>query len=173
MPRHHRLHGRQLQACVRPLGEHLAQRHRLLHDAWRSTRTRRAARSARNAMLVNRSTDGGRVLERPDHPDPRPRRAGPERQELDHRRPEQRQLRLRGLGPAAGLHSAAGGGGATPAGRVAAPDKSLMAGRRGPRARARVAVAAAGRPARQRARQPPAPVIFEGPVYLARTTNGG
>ena len=111
-------------------------------------------------------------LERPDHADPGPRRAGPERQELDHRRRHQLQLRLRGLGPVAGLHAPTAGG------RGAGRRHGRGAGRRGCRGRrgrgapAGAAAAAAGRQ-RGGAAAAAAPVFFEGPVYLARTTNGG
>ena len=115
-----------------------------------------------------------RDLGRPDHADRRPDGPGPERQELDHRRPDQLQLRLRGLGPAAGLHA--------PAGRTGAGGRQCRgAGRRGVALatawsrRAERVQADCGAGGRSAAARPaaPAPVFFEGPTYFARTTNGG
>ena len=55
---------------------------------------------APNGMSVTRSTDGGLTWQKPVTliKDTQPARPG--RQELDHRRPEQPEHRLRGLGPA-------------------------------------------------------------------------
>ena len=85
----HEVRGRPLQPRVRPLGRLLAQRHGLLHAPRLRARPAERRRRRRTRMLVTRSTDGGRTWGRPvtliRDTDP----AGPERQELDHRRPEQ------------------------------------------------------------------------------------
>ena len=159
--RHHRVHGRQLQACVRPLGDDRAQRHGLLHEP--------VVRPGPAERLVRPQRDAGEplhrrreVLERPDHADPGPRRAGPERQELDHRRRHQLQLRLRGLGPVAGLHAPTAGGRGAGRRHGRGAGRRACGGRRGRGAPAGAAAAAAGRPARWRG-GPGGPGVLRGP----------
>ena len=122
-------------------------------------------------MLVTRSTDGGRTWEAPVT-----LIRDTNRQILNDKNsitadPTRPELRLRGLGPAAGLHRAAEARAAASRGGRRAPGIDGVGVRRRGAFRQR----GAGSCARlgRAAKAPAGRSFFTGPTYLSRTTNGG
>ena len=117
--------GGDVRARLRPLGQLLAQRHRLLHDPGVRARPILPSGSGfgANAMLVNRSTNGGASWGDPITLIDDPSRPGSQRQELAHRRPDQLRPSPTPSGTGCATSpcrpAAAGHGGARSGGRAA------------------------------------------------------